>query len=84
MPVAKVLVSMDEELLARVDRAARALGLTRSAYLSRVAARYLGVARGPGRTPAARRAAAELERLFASNPVTGGATEAVRAERDAR
>lgn len=82
--MAKVLVSMDEKLLAQVDQAARALGLTRSAYISRLAARYLGVARGPGRAPGARRAAAELDRLFASNPMTGDTTEAVRAERDAR
>ena len=41
--MAKILVSIDEKLLARLDRAARKLGLSRSAFLARLVARELGV-----------------------------------------
>jgi hypothetical protein len=81
--MAKVLVSLDDGLLRRVDRIAKALGLSRSAYLAGLAARDAARMGGPGATPAARRALARLDDLFA-----GGATEdsttAIRAERDAR
>jgi hypothetical protein len=81
--MAKVLVSLDDGLLRRVDRIAKALGLSRSAYLAGLAERDAARMGGPGATPAARRALARLDDLFA-----GGATEdsttAIRAERDAR
>lgn len=80
--MAKVLVSMDDKLLALVDRAARAAGLTRSAYLARLAARELGMERGPGADPRVRRAMTELDKLFRRNPVRGDMTAAVRAERN--
>lgn len=81
--MAKVLLSIDDRLLARVDRAARARGLTRSAYLARLAAEDLDVARGPGASASAKATLSRLDALFADNPHTS-ATEAVRAERDAR
>lgn len=77
--MAKILVSLDDKLLARIDKAARALGLNRSAYLSRVAAREVG---GPGRTAATRRALRRIDKLFAVNQHQGGVTGAVRQERD--
>jgi hypothetical protein len=80
----KILVSVDEELLARIDRAARRSGLSRSAYLARLAERELGVAGGPGRDPRARRAMRTLDDLFRRRGVPEDATAAVRAERDAR
>jgi hypothetical protein len=82
--VSKILVSVDDKLLARIDRAARAAGLSRSAYLARLAARDLGIDRGPGAGRQARRAIARLEKLFRTQPMAGDATAAVRAERDAR
>jgi hypothetical protein len=79
--MSKILVSVDDKLLARIDRAARSAGLTRSAYLARLAARDLGTARGPGADRQARRAITKLEKLFKDGP-TEDVTVAVRAERD--
>ena len=81
--MAKVLISLDDKLLRRVDRAARARGLSRSGYLAHLASEDLARTRGPGREPAARRALARLDELFASSP-SGDYTAAVRAQRDAR
>lgn len=80
----KILVTMDEKLVARVDREARRLGLTRSAYLARLAARELDEARGPGNDPKVRQALADLDRLFAENPHPGDPTEIIRKMRDSR
>jgi hypothetical protein len=80
----KILVSMDGKLVARVDRAARRLGLTRSAYLARLAARDVGAADGPGRDPKVREAIAGLKRLFADNPTPGDVTAFIREMRDSR
>ncbi|HVR89358.1 MAG TPA: ribbon-helix-helix protein, CopG family [Candidatus Limnocylindria bacterium] len=82
--MAKILVSMDERLVARVDRAARRLGVSRSAYLARLAARDLGAEHGPGRDPQVREALASLDRLFAENPTSGDVTEIIREMRDSR
>ena len=82
--MSKILVSMDEKLLARVDRAARRLGLTRSAYLTRLAARDLDATQAPGRDPKVREAIAGLKRLFAENPTPGDVTAIIREMRDSR
>lgn len=83
MVVAKVLVSLNDALLRRVDRIAKSRGLSRSAYLSELAERDAARAGGPGATPAARRALAHLDELFASG-AADDSTRAIRAERDAR
>jgi metal-responsive CopG/Arc/MetJ family transcriptional regulator len=80
----KILVSVDEKLLAKIDRAAKAAGLSRSAYLARLAARDLGTDRGPGADRQARRAIAKLQKLFQDLPIAEDTTSAVRAERDSR
>ncbi len=82
--MAKILVSVDERLLVRIDRAARSAGLTRSAYLANLATRDLGDERGPGATRRARHAATRLDRLFDARPHGEDATAAIRADRDAR
>ncbi|CAN5224742.1 hypothetical protein BH18CHL2_BH18CHL2_03700 [soil metagenome] len=82
--MAKILVSIDDKLLKRIDRAARRLRLTRSTYLARLAARDLGGERGAGADPQARGALNELDRLFAENATTGDVTEVIRSMRDAR
>ena len=82
--MAKILVSIDDRLLGRIDRAAKASGLTRSAYLSRIAAREVEAERGPGVDQRARRAMALLDRLFQQQPHPEDATVAIRAERDSR
>ena len=75
---------MDEALLRRIDEAARAQGLSRSAFLARLATRELGEERGPGASPRVHAALRRLDELFAKHPVTEDSTEAIRAERDAR
>lgn len=75
---------MDEKLVARIDRAARRVGLSRSAYLARLAARDVGAAQGPGREPRVREALAALDRLFAENPTPGDVTAIIREMRDSR
>ncbi|HEY5941814.1 MAG TPA: hypothetical protein VIT89_02995 [Solirubrobacterales bacterium] len=81
--MAKVLVSFDEKVLKRIDRAADESGRTRSGYLAWLAETQIGRGTGPGKSPGSRRAMGELDRLFAQAPA-GDSTEAVRAERDAR
>jgi HicB_like antitoxin of bacterial toxin-antitoxin system len=79
----KVLVSIEDRLLRRIDRAARERGMSRSAYLAELAARDLGMARGSGATRRARGALRRADRLFARLPHED-AVAAIRAERDAR
>jgi len=81
--VAKVLVSLNDALLRRVDRIAKSRGLSRSAYLAELAEQDAARAGGPGTTAAARRALARLDELFAGGPIEDS-TSAIRAERDAR
>ncbi len=81
--MAKVLVSLQDGLLRRLDRIAKARGLSRSAYLAELAERDAARVEGPGASRAARRALSRLDELF-----TGGSSEdsttAIRAERDSR
>jgi metal-responsive CopG/Arc/MetJ family transcriptional regulator len=81
--MAKVLVSLNDALLRRVDRIAKARGLNRSAYLAELAERDAARAEGPGATRATRRALSRLDQLFAAGTVEDS-THAIRAERDAR
>jgi metal-responsive CopG/Arc/MetJ family transcriptional regulator len=81
--MAKVLVSLNDTLLRRVDRIAKGRGLSRSAYLAELAERDVARSEGPGTTRAARRALSRLDELFAAGP-REDSTEAIRAERDAR
>lgn len=80
--MAKILVSVDDKLLARIDKAARSLGLTRSAYLSRLAAREVDAPHGPGRAASARRALRKIDELFVANKREPDTTSVVRQERD--
>jgi len=82
----KILVSMDGKLLSRVDRSARRLGLSRSAYLARLAERDLGAEFGPGRDPAVHRALANIDRIVKRNPPPRGfdPTASIRKMRDSR
>jgi metal-responsive CopG/Arc/MetJ family transcriptional regulator len=81
--MAKVLVSLEDGLLRRIDRIAKARGLSRSAYLARLAERDAARTDGPGTSRTARQALARLDRLFARGPAEDS-TQALRAERDAR
>lgn len=81
--MAKVLVSLNDVLLRRIDQTAKARGLSRSAYLAELAERDVARAEGPGSTRTARRALSRLDQLFAGG-ATEDSTSAIRAERDAR
>jgi hypothetical protein len=81
--MAKVLVSFDDMLLRRIDRAARASGTSRSAYLAELAEADAARGQGPGKGAEARGALRKLDRLFAAAPA-GDSTAAVREDRDRR
>jgi predicted transcriptional regulator len=81
--MAKVLVSLDDALLRRVDRIAKSRGLSRSGYLAELAERDAARSEGPGTSRAVRRALARLDALFENGP-SEDSTTAIRAERDAR
>lgn len=81
--VAKVLVSIDDALLRRIDRIARSRGLTRSAYLAQLADADARREEGPGKSPAVREALGMLDDLFEHGPA-GDSTGAIRAARDRR
>jgi hypothetical protein len=80
--IAKVLVTIDDWLLERIDKEARHRGVSRSAYLSELARREVEAHPGPGRRTSARRAVAQLDRLFGDHPQGDDATIVVRSERD--
>jgi len=81
--VTKILVLIDDNLLAKIDAAARSAGLSRSAYLARLAQRDLGGRPGPGASPQARRALSRLQGLFEAHRCEEDATAAVRRDRRA-
>ena len=83
MVMRKVLVSVDDRLLAGIDRAARSAGLSRSAYLARLAQRDLGERYRPGASLQARRAVGRLQVLFDAHPGAEDATAVIRGDRDA-
>ena len=64
MTAKRVLISIDERLLARVDQACGRSGVTRSAYLAQLASRDLDAGTGPGKTPGVRAALAALDGLL--------------------
>jgi metal-responsive CopG/Arc/MetJ family transcriptional regulator len=82
--VAKVLITLEDNLLRRIDRATRERGLTRSAYMAQLAERDLDQEVGPGADPEVRAALASLRELFARNGTVGDSTAIIREERDKR
>ena len=82
--MAKVLVSLDDRLLERIDAAARARGLSRSRYLGQLAEHDLGVSAGPGRRSEVRRALERLDELFREYKPDDDSTAVIRADRDSR
>jgi hypothetical protein len=65
MTAKRVLISIDERLLARIDDACERLGMSRSAFLAQSAARDLEGAAGPGADPTVRAALSTLDELLA-------------------
>ena len=64
MTAKRVLISIDERLLARIDDACDRLGMSRSAFLAQSAARDLDGGVGPGADPSVRAALASIDRLL--------------------
>jgi hypothetical protein len=81
--MAKVLVTLEDGLLRRIDRMAESRGMTRSAYLARLAEQDAVRSVGPGASRVSQGAMQRLDRLFQSSPA-GDSTAIVRAERNAR
>ena len=77
-PVAKVMISIPDDLLERLDAQARVNRETRSGFLRRLAERELDVARARERE--------ELEELLAkaTAPMGGEGTRLIREDRDSR
>jgi metal-responsive CopG/Arc/MetJ family transcriptional regulator len=66
MPAKRVLISIQEQLLVRVDERAARLGIGRSTYLAQLAAADLEGQSGPGGEANARGGIREADRLFTS------------------
>ena len=64
MAAKRVLISIDERLLARIDEATQRRGMTRSAFLAEAATAQLG-ATGAGADPGVRAALKAIDRLHA-------------------
>lgn len=75
-PVAKVMISIPDDLLARLDAQARANRETRSGFLRRLAERELGMKQAMRRQ--------ELEQLLdsATAPMGGEAAKLIREDRE--
>lgn len=82
--MAKVLISLDDTLLRRIDRTTRERGLTRSGYFAQLAERDLDAEVGPGADPEVHAAMARLQALFARAGNVGDSTAIIREERDKR
>ena len=67
MPTRRVLISIDERLLARIDEACARRSLTRSRYLAQLADADLVGGTGPGADPSVRAALAALDGLLATS-----------------
>ena len=82
--MAKVLITLEDNLLRQVDRLVRERGLTRSAYLAGLARHDLEQRQGPGADPEVRAALARLDQLFKRAGTPGDPTAIIRRQRDLR
>lgn len=82
--MAKVLISLDDRLLKRLDTEAARRGLSRSALIARIAAESLGEPLGPGAAPKVREALRRLKELFRDVDDPVDSTQIIREMRDSR
>jgi metal-responsive CopG/Arc/MetJ family transcriptional regulator len=64
MTAKRVLISIDERLLSRIDQAVARHGLTRSGYLAQLASADLESESGPGRAPGSADALRRIGEVF--------------------
>ena len=79
--MAKILVSLDERLLEKLDHEARDRRMSRSALIAELTTQGLGETKGPGANPEVHEAIARLRELIKNAP-PGDATEWIRQDRD--
>lgn len=68
MTAKRVLISIDERLLDRIDQACARRGLSRSRYLAQLAEADLTGGTGPGASPTVRQALERLDALLTESP----------------
>ena len=78
----KVLVSLDDRLVERLDHEARARGISRSAMIAELAIRGLGESLGPGARPESRAAVERIRSLFGRVEPEMDSTRLLREMRD--
>ena len=81
--MAKVLITIDDKVLTRLDREVKRRKMTRSAYVQSSLERSLSL-KGPRRNPRARQAVERIRQLAAKYPTTEDSLAALHAEREAR
>ncbi len=64
MTAKRVLISIDERLLARIDESVARRGLTRSGYIAQLASHDLEAQTGPGNRPEVSDALRAVDDLF--------------------
>lgn len=67
MGTKRVLISIDERLLDRVDRAARSAGTTRSGYFAQLADAELAGSVGPGADPSVQAALRAIDAILSKS-----------------
>jgi len=84
--MAKILVSIDDRLLERLDHEAAGLGISRSALIGRMTAAALGEPVGPGAHPEVHAALERLKKLFRGDDHDHDvdSTQLIREMRDSR
>ncbi len=79
----KVLISLDDNLLERIDHEAAHRKIPRSALIAEFASKELGEFKGPGADPRVHEALRRLDDLFRDTP-PGDSTAWIREDRDSR
>jgi len=80
----KILISIDDRLLERLDHEAAAQGVSRSALIAQLTATALGEPVGPGADPEVHAALDRLKELFRGDHDDVDSTQVIREMRDSR